>query len=95
MVHGLKPDEAIVEANNRLYFGNPEGKSGQDSVFRAAAVAGVVLVPRPGGPRPRPYGHFEGSNDALECWSALAWQLRELADGIDAQYRAALLVRGR
>lgn len=99
LAHGVRPDVAVVEANNRLFFGNPEGKAG-DSVFRATAVAGVVLVVTSrGGPQPRPYGAFEGARNALECWPTLARQLRELADGVDAQhaaeYAAADLARGR
>jgi hypothetical protein len=92
--HGVDPAREIVEANNRLFFGNPEGRSG-NSVFRATAVAGVVLIPTPRGPRPRPYGTFEGAQNAVECWRPLSWQLRELADGIDRQFAAAELVRGR
>jgi hypothetical protein len=96
--HGLDPAQTIVEANNTLFFGNPEGKSG-NSMWRATAVAGVVLVPSRGGPRPRPFGTFEGARNALECWPALSWQLRELADAIDGQLAAETLaeriVRGK
>lgn len=88
--HGLDPGRAIVEANNTLFFGNPEGKT-SNSIWRATAVAGVVLVPSRGGPRPRPFGTFEGAFNAPECWPALSWQLRELADGIDGQHAAAEL----
>jgi hypothetical protein len=92
--HGCDPASDIVGANNRLFFGNPEGRSG-DSIFRATAVAGVVLVATPEGPRPRPFGTFEGAYNALECWRPLSRQLRELADGIDRQLAAAKLVGGR
>jgi hypothetical protein len=96
--HGLNPGNMIVEANNRLFFGNPEGKAG-NSVWRATAVAGVVLVPSRGGPRPRPFAAFEGARNALECWPALSWQLREIADGIDGQHAAtelgARIARGK
>lgn len=93
-VENVRPDDMIVEASNRLFFGNPEGKTG-NSIFRAVVVAGTVLVATPSGPRPRSFGSFEGNFEEPECWTALEWKLRELADGIEAQRKANDLVRGR
>jgi hypothetical protein len=83
--HGTNPGREIAEAATLLYTGNRDGSSG-DSIFRAVAVAGVALVAFPDGPKPVPYGTTAVDETSPESYRPLAAQLRELADGLDAQF---------
>jgi hypothetical protein len=85
---GLQPGRVVHETVNTLMFGNPEGTTGQ-SMFRAVAVAGVVLVARPSGPEPTSFAAFNGARDALPCWAALADYLETMAENIRDQHAVA------
>jgi hypothetical protein len=88
MIFNQQPGRIVHETVNTLLFGNPEGNSG-DSIFRAVAVAGTVLIARPGGAEPAPFAAFNGARDALPCWEPLAYALEGLADNIRSQHAVA------
>lgn len=89
MRHDVRPGEVIEATIHGLY-------GGDESIFRAVAVAGVVLAQTPDGPKPIAYGMSAvDETSSPEAYRPLAAQLRELADGIDHQFVITELARSK
>jgi hypothetical protein len=78
------PTQMLLEAGNRLLYGNPEGKDSDTfkSPFRALALAGVVVGSTPLGEITMAFGVTLGQADAVDALEPLAERLGEMSSDL-------------